>query len=141
MKEIVEQSLKPIDQVDSPQKLAQTVSSKLPNEKFINSAFKATLNEQNTKHFIRQHLLKKYFSCSDLYLMYYKEKYRISFLKNVARVSRLRRNSFSHSSFSEENTPNDKELLTELLKVRLVIQTTRVLRFNHFFDFNEFIFP
>ena len=123
VKETVDRSTQPVDQVDGFHEpvQSQTVSPKLPNEKFVNSAFKATLDEQNTKHFIRQNLLKKYFSSSDLYLMYYKERYRISFLKNVARVSRLRSNSFSPSSFSEENTPNEKELFTELLKVRLDI--------------------
>ncbi|XP_065203100.1 run domain Beclin-1-interacting and cysteine-rich domain-containing protein-like isoform X2 [Planococcus citri] len=118
VKESVEQLPQPVDQVDAPHEHVQAPSLKLPNEKFINSAFKATEDEKNTKHFIRQNLLKKYFSSSDLYLMHYKEKYRISFLKNVTRVSRMRRNSFSQSSFSEENTSNDKELLSDLLKVR-----------------------
>lgn len=106
-----------MDEVDSSKSI-KSASPKFPNEKFVNSAFKASLEEQNIKYFIKQRLLKKYFSSSDLYLMYYKEKYRISFLKNVAQVARLRRNSFSQSSFSEENANNDSQLYSDLLKVK-----------------------
>lgn len=115
-----ELSIKPIDEVDLLARSCEIVPLKVPNEKFVNSAFKASLEEQNIKHFIRQHLLKKYFSCSDLYLLYYKNEYSLFFAQNHARRTRMRRNSFSQSSFSEDNsnTVNDSELYSDLLKIK-----------------------
>lgn len=80
------------------------------------TVFKGSVDDEGVKRYIKQYLLKKCFSSSDIYLLCHKEKCKFNH-ENITNV-RTRTRSFSESSTSEEQSSTKNNLFSDLLVVK-----------------------